>query len=113
MTNKHNDRVAEIERIIITKELMPRVCMDSGQAEWTVGEARKLAEAIYASEAKRTEKIVESLKDMTRYAKHWKGCMTDIAGRPHNAEENCICGLTNAQQSLKSLQDKTGTGEGE
>ena len=39
--------VEDIRRIIIDKELVPRVCEDSGQAEWTVGESKKLAEAIY------------------------------------------------------------------
>ena len=37
-----------VRQVIIKKELMPRVCKDSGQAEWTVGESRKLAKAIYA-----------------------------------------------------------------
>ena len=35
-----------IRRIIIDKELVPTVCEDSGQAEWTVGESNKLAQAI-------------------------------------------------------------------
>ena len=39
--------VEDIRRIIIDEELMPRVCEDSGQAEWTVGESKKLAEAIH------------------------------------------------------------------
>jgi len=39
--------VEDIRRIIIDKELVPRVCEDSGQAEWTVGESKKLAEAIH------------------------------------------------------------------
>ena len=38
--------VEKIRKIIIDKELMPKVCEDSGQAEWTVGESQKLAEAI-------------------------------------------------------------------
>ena len=39
--------VEDIRRIIIDKELVPKVCEDSGQAEWTVGESKKLAEAIH------------------------------------------------------------------
>ena len=39
--------VEGIRRIIIDKELMPAVCEDSGQAEWTVGESEHLATAIY------------------------------------------------------------------
>jgi len=33
-------------RVIVDKELMPTVAYDSGQAEWTVGEAKKLAQAL-------------------------------------------------------------------
>ena len=39
--------VEEIRRIIIEKELQPAVCLDSGEAEWTVGESKKLATAIH------------------------------------------------------------------
>jgi len=39
--------VEEIRQIIMDKELMPAICEDSGQAEWTVGESRKLAQALY------------------------------------------------------------------
>ena len=38
--------VEKVRRIIIDKELIPRVMEDSGQAEWTVGESRKLAHSI-------------------------------------------------------------------
>ena len=43
----------EIRRIIIDEELMPKVCADSGQAEWTVGESRKLAQVIHNSMLKK------------------------------------------------------------
>ncbi len=43
--------VEKVRRIIINKELVPTVCEDSRQAEWTVGESRKLAQAI-CNEAK-------------------------------------------------------------
>jgi len=39
--------IEDIRRVIIDKELMPAVCEDSEQAEWTVGESRALATAIY------------------------------------------------------------------
>ena len=39
--------VEEIRKIIIDKEYTPTISKDSEQAEWTVGESRKLAEAIY------------------------------------------------------------------
>lgn len=38
--------VEEIKGVIVQKELIPRVCKDSGQAEWSEGEARKLATAV-------------------------------------------------------------------
>jgi len=42
--------VEQVTRIIINKEMMPAVCEDSGQAEWSTGEAQKLAEAICSRE---------------------------------------------------------------
>jgi hypothetical protein len=39
--------IEEIINIICEKELTPTVCEDSGLPEWTVGEARELATAIY------------------------------------------------------------------
>lgn len=36
----------QITEIILIKELMPTVCEDSGQPEWSVGEARELATEI-------------------------------------------------------------------
>ena len=45
--NCRRDEVVEaVKRTIVDKELTPTVCEDSGQAEWTDGEAQKLAEAI-------------------------------------------------------------------
>ena len=44
-----------IRSVIIDKELMPTVCEDSLQAEWTVGESRNLAEAIAAMLNKRND----------------------------------------------------------
>ena len=46
LTNLKERGVGVIERVIIDKELVPEVCEDSGQCEWSVGEARKLATAI-------------------------------------------------------------------
>ena len=43
----------EIRRIIIDKELVPDVCVDSGQVEWSVGESRKLAHAIHTAMVKK------------------------------------------------------------
>lgn len=39
--------VGEIAEIIHREELMPYPCEDSGQCEWTVGEAETLAKAIH------------------------------------------------------------------
>ena len=39
--------IEEIMHIICKKELTPIICKDSGLPEWTVGEARALATAIY------------------------------------------------------------------
>lgn len=38
--------VEKLIRHIIDKEMIPSVCHDSGQAEWTTGEAKKLAEVL-------------------------------------------------------------------
>jgi len=38
--------VEGVRRIIIDKELIPTIAKDSGMAEWTVGESRKLAQSI-------------------------------------------------------------------
>lgn len=38
--------VERVARVIINKEYIPAVCEDSGQAEWSIGEATKLAKAI-------------------------------------------------------------------
>ena len=38
--------VEGIRRIIIDEELVPTVCEDSGQVEWTVGESRNLAQSL-------------------------------------------------------------------
>ena len=42
--------VESIKRIVIDKELMPSVCEDSGQAEWSDGESEKLAKAIHQAQ---------------------------------------------------------------
>jgi len=39
--------VEKLVRIIIDKELTPTVCEDSGQVEWSIGEATKLATALH------------------------------------------------------------------
>jgi len=45
--NSRRDEVIDaVKRTIIDKELIPSVCTDSEQAEWSEGEAKKLAEAI-------------------------------------------------------------------
>ena len=36
----------KVREVIIEKELVPTIALDSHQAEWTVGESRKLAQAI-------------------------------------------------------------------
>lgn len=43
--------------LIIDKELTPSVCEDSGQAEWCLGEAQKLASAIRAEIGKRIDAL--------------------------------------------------------
>jgi len=60
-------RVEDIRRIIIDEELMPAVCEDSGQAEWTVEESKKLAIAIYNM---KKEEGVKDKKDKRWCSKH-------------------------------------------
>jgi len=46
INSKPSEILDAIKRTIIDKELIPTVALDSGRAEWTDGEAQKLAEAI-------------------------------------------------------------------
>jgi hypothetical protein len=39
--------VEDIRQVIVQREYVPDACVDSGQVEWSVGESRKLAQAIH------------------------------------------------------------------
>jgi len=72
-----NEVVKGIENIILNKELTPTVCEDSGLVEWSVGEAQKLAQAIYDSivlDEGKIEKILNETigKYITFHGASWK-----------------------------------------
>lgn len=59
-----DELIKNVSDIIQDKEFIPRTCEDSGLAEWTVGEADKLAKAIVeALEVEVDEEAVIKMMD--------------------------------------------------